>query len=141
MSQTATVPAAPASASPASDAPYDVAVIGSGPGGYHAAIRAAQLGLRTAVIEREWIGGVCLNVGCIPSKALLRNAEVVRLFKEARTYGVECGEVRTDYGAAVDRSREVVNRIVRGLEFLFRKNKVEVIRGEARRASRLTASA
>jgi dihydrolipoamide dehydrogenase len=144
MAQTATAPVrtaaaatAPATA-PAAASPYDVVVIGSGPGGYHAAIRAAQLGLRTAVIEREWIGGVCLNVGCIPSKALLRNAEVVRLFKDVKTYGVECGEVRADYGAAVDRSREVVNHIVRGLEFLFRKYKVEVIRGEARLAARDT---
>jgi dihydrolipoamide dehydrogenase len=137
MTQTATTATAPA---PGPGEPFDVVVIGSGPGGYHAAIRAAQLGLRTAVVEREWIGGVCLNVGCIPSKALLRNAEVVRLLKDARTYGIECGEVRPDYGAAVDRSREVVNRIVRGLEFLFRKNKVEVIRGEGKLAARDTVA-
>src|SRR4051812_11032408 len=90
------IPAAPAGApSPATSAaqgaqrgPYDVVVIGAGPGGYIAAFRAAQNGLKTAVIEREWTGGVCLNVGCIPSKALLRNAEVVRTFKDAKTYGV-----------------------------------------------------
>src|SRR5205085_8479580 len=95
--------------------PYDVVVIGAGPGGYIAAFRAAQNGLKTAVIEREWTGGVCLNVGCIPSKALLRNAEVVRTFKDAKTYGVTVGEITPDYGAAVDRSRQVVGRIVKGL--------------------------
>src|SRR5688572_17859070 len=84
--------------------PYDVVVIGGGPGGYIAAFHAAHLGLRTAVVEREVIGGVCVNVGCIPSKALLRNAEVMRLFKDAKTYGVQVGEIQADYGAAVDRS-------------------------------------
>jgi dihydrolipoamide dehydrogenase len=115
---------------------YDVVVVGAGPGGYIAAIRAAQLGLRTAVVEREWVGGVCLNVGCIPSKALLHNAKVVRYFQEAKTYGVEVGEMRFDYAAAVDRSRQVVNRVVKGVEYLFRKNKVELIRGEARLVAR-----
>jgi dihydrolipoamide dehydrogenase len=116
----------------APDAPFDVVVIGAGPGGYIAAFRAAQNGLRTAVVEREWVGGVCTNVGCIPSKALLRNAEVVRTFKDAKAYGVTVDGFKADYGAAVDRSREVVGRSIKGLEFLFRKHKVELIRGEAK---------
>ncbi|HEV2126820.1 MAG TPA: dihydrolipoyl dehydrogenase [Chloroflexota bacterium] len=130
---------APASSNDAGD-PYDVVVIGAGPGGYIAAFRAAQNGLRTAVIEREWVGGVCLNVGCIPSKALLRNAAVVRTIHDAKTYGVEVGEVKADYGMAVDRSRQVVARIVKGLEFLFRKHKVDLVRGEATLAAKDTIS-
>ncbi len=121
-----------ASPQPAQQGPYDVVVIGAGPGGYIAAFRAAQNGLKAAVVEREWTGGVCLNVGCIPSKALLRNAEVVRTLKDAKTYGVTVGEFKADYGAAVDRSRQVVGRIVKGLEFLFRKHKVDLIKGEAK---------
>ena len=116
----------------AAEAPFDVVVIGAGPGGYIAAFRAAQNGLRTAVVEREWVGGVCLNVGCIPSKSLLRNAEVVRNFKDAKTYGITLDGFQADYGVAVDRSRQVVARMVKGVEFLFRKHKVELIRGEAK---------
>ena len=107
-------------------------VIGAGPGGYIAAFRAAQLGLRTIAVEREYVGGVCLNVGCIPSKSLLKNASVMRLIQDAKTYGVELGEVKADYGKAVDRSRDVVKRFVNGVRFLYRKNKVELIEGEAR---------
>src|SRR5919197_1059529 len=95
------------------ESPYDVVVIGAGPGGYIAAFHAAHLGLRTAVVEREWVGGVCLNVGCIPSKALLRNAEVVRNFKDAKTYGITIDGFKADYGVAVDRSRSVVARVVK----------------------------
>ncbi|MGH2350468.1 MAG: dihydrolipoyl dehydrogenase [Chloroflexota bacterium] len=133
------LPAAPGSApspavSPAQagEGPFDVVVIGAGPGGYIAAFQASKLGLRAAVVEREWVGGVCLNVGCIPSKSLLRNAEVMRLITDSKTYGVELGDVKADYGVAVDRSRTVTNRMVKGLEFLFRKHKVELIRGEAK---------
>ncbi|MSQ25087.1 MAG: dihydrolipoyl dehydrogenase [Dehalococcoidia bacterium] len=111
---------------------YDVAVIGAGPGGYIAAIRAAQLGMRTAVIERGALGGVCLNIGCIPSKALLRNAEVVNLARHGETFGITYRDVQFDMGKAVDRSRAVVERMVKGVAFLLRKHKIEVIAGQAR---------
>ncbi len=113
-------------------ASYDVAIIGSGPGGYVAAIRAGQLGLKTACIEREVIGGVCLNWGCIPSKALIHNAEVLTYVKHASTYGIMTGPVNADYTVALQRSRKVVDRHTRGVSSLFRKNKVEYISGEAR---------
>lgn len=111
-------------------AQYDVAVIGAGPGGYVAAIRAAQLGLRATVIEKDTLGGLCLNWGCIPSKALLRNAEVVHLFRRANEWGVTTGELGLDLGVAVQRSRQVVDRMVKGVEYLMRKNKIDVIKGE-----------
>ncbi|ROP40446.1 dihydrolipoyl dehydrogenase [Saccharothrix texasensis] len=103
---------------------FDVVVLGAGPGGYVAAIRAAQLGLKTAVIEERYWGGVCLNVGCIPSKALLRNAELAHLFThEQKTYGIQVdGTVRFDYGAAFDRSRKVADGRVKGVHFLMKKN-------------------
>jgi len=109
---------------------YDVVIIGAGPGGYVAAIRAGQLGLRTAVVEKAELGGVCLNWGCIPSKVLLHHAEVVRKFQRARDYGIAVDGWRADYGRAVQRSRRVVNRLVKGVGFLLKKNKVEVIAGE-----------
>lgn len=103
---------------------YDVVVLGAGPGGYVAAIRAAQLGLSTAIIEQKYWGGVCLNVGCIPSKALLRNAELAHLFtKEAKTFGMS-GDVSFDFGAAYDRSRKVADGRVKGVHFLMKKNKI-----------------
>ncbi|GII30151.1 dihydrolipoyl dehydrogenase [Planotetraspora mira] len=103
---------------------YDVVVLGAGPGGYVAAIRAAQLGLRTAVIEERYWGGVCLNVGCIPSKALLRNAELVNLLsREAKTFGIQVdGEITFDYGEAFRRSRKVADGRVKGVHFLMKKN-------------------
>lgn len=110
-------------------ADYDVVVIGAGPGGYVAAIRAAQLGMSTAVIEDDNLGGVCLNWGCIPSKALLRNAEVLELVKNADEYGISVGEVSYDYGKAIDRSRQVVRRLTGGVGSLLRKNGVEHISG------------
>ncbi|WP_322817525.1 dihydrolipoyl dehydrogenase [Tepidiforma sp.] len=116
-------------------AQWDVAVIGGGPGGYVAAIRAAQLGLKVAVFEKERVGGLCLNWGCIPSKALLKNADVVNAVREGATWGLIGAEgVEFDYGAAVDRSRQVVDRIVGGVEGLLRDNGVEVISGTARLA-------
>ncbi|OBG71065.1 dihydrolipoyl dehydrogenase [Mycobacterium sp. E2462] len=108
---------------------FDVVVLGAGPGGYVAAIRAAQLGLNTAVIEPKYWGGVCLNVGCIPSKALLRNAELVHIFtKEAKTFGIT-GEASFDYGVAYDRSRKVAEGRVAGVHFLMKKNKITEIHG------------
>jgi dihydrolipoamide dehydrogenase len=105
---------------------FDVVVLGAGPGGYVAAIRAAQLGLRTAVVEERYWGGVCLNVGCIPSKALLRNAELVQIFtSEQKTFGIEVdGKVRFDYGAAYQRSRKVADGRVKGVHYLMKKNEI-----------------
>ncbi|BBZ25552.1 dihydrolipoyl dehydrogenase [Mycolicibacter hiberniae] len=108
---------------------FDVVVLGAGPGGYVAAIRAAQLGLNTAIVEPKYWGGVCLNVGCIPSKALLRNAELAHIFtKEAKTFGIS-GEATFDYGAAFDRSRKVAEGRVAGVHFLMKKNKITEIHG------------
>ena len=108
---------------------YDVVVLGAGPGGYVAAIRAAQLGLSTAVVEPKYWGGVCLNVGCIPSKALLRNAELAHIFtKEAKQFGIS-GDATFDYGAAFDRSRKVAEGRVAGVHFLMKKNKITEING------------
>ncbi|MFD1529316.1 dihydrolipoyl dehydrogenase [Pseudonocardia aurantiaca] len=107
----------------------DVVVLGAGPGGYVAAIRAAQLGRSVAVVEEKYWGGVCLNVGCIPSKALLRNAELAHLFTaEAKTFGIS-GEVSFDFGAAFDRSRSVADGRVKGVHFLMKKNKIREVQG------------
>jgi dihydrolipoamide dehydrogenase len=110
---------------------FDVVVLGAGPGGYVAAIRAAQLGKRVAIIEHKYWGGVCLNVGCIPSKALLRNAEIAHLVtNEAKTFGLSFGgEVSVDYGPAFTRSRKVADGRVKGVHFLMRKNAIEQIHG------------
>ncbi len=107
----------------------DVAVVGSGPGGYVAAIRCAQLGLTVAAVEDDRPGGVCLNWGCIPTKALLRNAEVVGLFQRAEEFGIAVGEWRADYAQAIQRSRRVADRMAKGVEFLFRKNKIALHAG------------
>ena len=115
-------------------AKYDVAIVGGGPGGYVAAIRAAQLGLKPVVIEAERVGGLCLNWGCIPSKALLWNAELVHLFREAEEFGITYDALRIDIAKAVDRSRDVVDRMVQGVEFLLKKNKVKVIAGRGQLA-------
>ena len=112
-------------------ADYDVVVIGAGPGGYVAAIRAAQLGMSAAVIEDDNVGGVCLNWGCIPSKSLLRNAEVLELVRNAGEYGITVGEIDYDYGKAIDRSRQVVRRLTGGVGSLLRKNGVEHVSGRA----------
>ena len=111
---------------------YDLAIIGAGPGGYVAAIRAAQLGLKTALIEKERVGGLCLNWGCVPSKALLWNAEVIHLFQRADEFGITASGLRFDLSKAVDRSRQVVDRTVKGVEFLLKRNKVDVISGSGR---------
>ena len=115
---------------------YDVVVIGAGPGGYVAAIRAAQLGLRTACVERENLGGICLNWGCIPTKALLRSAEVLELIHRAKEFGIEVDGVRANLGAMVQRSRDVADKISKGVAFLFRKNKITHVAGTATLAKR-----
>ena len=114
---------------------FDLAVIGAGPGGYVAAIRAAQLGLRVAVIEADKLGGVCLNWGCIPSKALLTGAELVEnLTRHGETFGVSASGLTLDYGKLVDHSRKTADRLARGVESLFKKNKITWIRGRGRLA-------
>lgn len=115
---------------------YDVLVVGAGPGGYVAAIRAAQLGLSVGLVEKEQLGGVCLNWGCIPSKALIHNAEVIDHFKHAREYGVSVDNLAYSFAPAIDRSRQVSSRIVKGIEFLVKKNKLDLIKGTAALTSR-----
>ncbi len=118
---------------------YDVLVIGAGPGGYVCAIRAAQLGLKAGIIDKQWLGGVCLNVGCIPSKALLKNAEVAEiLLHRGRDFGFSIENLKLDFAAAVKRSRQVSNRLVKGVEFLMKKNKIDVHLGTARLTGRST---
>jgi dihydrolipoamide dehydrogenase len=108
---------------------FDVVVLGGGPAGYVCAIRAAQLGLSTAVVEREKLGGVCVNIGCIPTKALLHSAYIASLIKHAPEFGVQPGEVKTDYGVAMRRSRKVADQNSRGVEFLMKKHKITVVKG------------
>jgi dihydrolipoamide dehydrogenase len=108
---------------------FDVAVVGTGPGGYVAAIRCAQLGLSVVAVEDDRPGGVCLNWGCIPTKALLRNAEVVGLLHRAEEFGITLGSWHADYAQAVQRSRRVADRMAKGVEFLFRKNKITLVPG------------
>jgi dihydrolipoamide dehydrogenase len=115
-----------------SDSAFDVLVIGSGPGGYVTAIRSAQLGFKTAIVERDYLGGICLNWGCIPTKALLRSAEVLHLAQHAKDYGLVLeGSIRPDPAAVVARSRGVSKRLNGGVGFLLKKNKVSVIWGDA----------
>ncbi|MBV8185433.1 MAG: FAD-dependent oxidoreductase, partial [Hyphomicrobiales bacterium] len=112
--------------------PYDIIVIGSGPGGYVTAIRAAQLGFKTAIVEREHLGGICLNWGCIPTKALLRSAEIFHYVRHAQDYGLLLeGKIGPDAAAVVRRSRGVSKRLNDGVGFLMKKNKIDVIWGEA----------
>jgi dihydrolipoamide dehydrogenase len=110
---------------------FDLIIIGGGPGGYVAAIRAAQLGLRVVVVERDKLGGICLNWGCIPSKSLLQNASVVETIQHASDFGVQIPSFSVDFSAAIARSRTVVNKLLKGIEFLMKKNKIEVIKGNA----------
>ena len=110
---------------------FDIIIIGSGPGGYVTAIRAAQLGIKTAIVEREYLGGICLNWGCIPTKALLRSAEIFHYMQNAKAYGLTAEKVGYDPSAVVKRSRAVSKRLNDGVGFLMKKNKVAVIWGEA----------
>ena len=114
---------------------FDVVVVGAGPGGYVAAIRASQLGLKTAIIEKQWLGGVCLNVGCVPSKSLLHNAEIAYTLRTgAKEYGFSFENLELDYSAAFQRSRQISSRLTKGISFLMKKNKIEVIEGTAKLA-------
>ena len=106
---------------------YNVVVLGGGPGGYVAAIRAAQVGNKVAIVEANHLGGICLNWGCIPTKALLKNAEVFDLVKNAKKYGIEVGEVTVNWGKMIKRSRDVAKRLSKGIEFLMKKNKIDYI--------------
>lgn len=109
---------------------HDVIVIGAGPGGYVAAIRAAQLGQKVAIVEKEFLGGVCLNIGCVPSKSLLKNAEIAHTLRErGKEFGFSFDNLKLDYGTAVKRSRQVSDRLTKGVGFLMRKNKIEVFDG------------
>jgi dihydrolipoamide dehydrogenase len=116
------------------DTSFDVIVIGAGPGGYVAAIKAAQLGYKTACVEEQFLGGVCLNIGCIPTKALLESAAMISHLGHAKDFGVEIGEIRTNFAQAVKRSRQVSDKLVKGIGFLFKKNKVTHVDGRGRLA-------
>lgn len=111
---------------------YDVIVLGSGPGGYVTAIRASQLGLKTAVVEREALGGICLNWGCIPTKALLKSANVFEYIEHAEDYGISVAKPKADFGGMVKRSRGVADGMSKGVQFLMKKNKIDVIMGNGR---------
>jgi len=118
---------------------YDVIVIGAGPAGYVCAIRAAQLGLKTAIIDKQWLGGVCLNIGCIPSKALLKNADVIHTLRErGKEFGFSIENFKVDYSVAVKRSRKVSSRLTKGVGFLMKKNKIDVFMGSAKFSSKDT---
>src|SRR6266566_856829 len=106
---------------------YDLIVIGSGPGGYVAAIRALQLGLKTAIVEKAELGGVCLNWGCIPTKALLKSAQVLDEFKHAQEYGIKSLGAEADFPSVIKRSRDVADSMSKGVQFLMKKNKIDVI--------------
>jgi len=111
---------------------YDVIVVGSGPGGYVAAIRASQLGFKTAIVERESLGGICLNWGCIPTKALLKSAQVFEYISHAQDYGIEVGGAKADFNAMIKRSRGVADKMSKGIQFLMKKNKIEVLMGQGK---------
>lgn len=118
---------------------YDIVVVGAGPGGYVCAIRAAQLGLKAAIVDKQWLGGICLNVGCIPSKALLKNAELAHTLRDrAKEFGISFENLQLDYSAAVSRSRQVSNRLTKGVASLMKKNGVDVYMSTARLTARDT---
>ncbi|MBV9988417.1 MAG: dihydrolipoyl dehydrogenase [Chitinophagaceae bacterium] len=111
---------------------YDVIVLGSGPGGYPAAIRASQLGFKVAIIEKESLGGICLNWGCIPTKALLKSAQVYEYMKHSTAYGINAADVKADFGGVIKRSRGVADKMSKGVQFLMKKNKIDVVMGYGR---------
>ncbi len=111
---------------------YDIIVIGSGPGGYVTAIRASQLGFKTAIIERESLGGICLNWGCIPTKALLKSAQVYEYLNHAKDYGISADNIKADFTGVIKRSRDVAEGMSKGVQFLMKKNKIDVIMGSAK---------
>ena len=117
---------------------FDIAVIGGGPGGYVAAIRGAQIGKKVCIIDKDKLGGVCLNWGCIPTKALLKNAEVYHTIKNSNNYGISIGEISVDYKKTIKRSRDVAGRLSKGIEFLMKKNKVTHIMGTGKLTSKNT---
>ncbi len=119
---------------------YDLVILGSGPGGYVAAIRAAQLGMKVGCIERDRLGGICLNWGCIPSKALLKSAEVMWNFKESKDYGISYDNLKVDFKKVIKRSRDAANRLSQGVEYLFKKNKIEKISGTGKFINKNTLS-
>src|SRR5690348_10535424 len=116
------------------DSSYDCLVIGSGPGGYVAAIRAAQLGMKTAVVEKDRVGGRCLNYACIPAKAVLRTADVLQEVRDADEFGLKVADPEVDYDAVMARREKVITTLTGGVSGLFKKNKIEVVEGEARLA-------
>src|ERR1044072_6547494 len=112
---------------------YDVIVVGSGPGGYVAAIRASQLGFKTAIVEKESLGGICLNWGCIPTKALLKSAQVLEYVSHAQDYGIEvAGSAKVDFEKVIKRSRGVADKMSKGITFLMKKNKIDVLVGHGK---------
>ncbi|NRA50918.1 MAG: FAD-dependent oxidoreductase, partial [Phaeodactylibacter sp.] len=111
---------------------FDLIVVGSGPGGYVAAIRASQLGMKVAVVERESLGGICLNWGCIPTKALLKSAQVFEYINHANDYGINVDKASVDFTKMVKRSRNVADGMSKGINFLFRKNKITVLDGNGK---------
>src|SRR5579862_8530473 len=115
---------------------FDLAVVGGGPGGYVAAIRAAQLGMKTAIVERENLGGICLNWGCIPTKALLRTSEINHLLHNLDQYGFAAKEVSYDFGKVIKRSRGVANQLSNGVKMLMKKNKITVFDGVGKLAGK-----
>ncbi|HPB01244.1 MAG TPA: FAD-dependent oxidoreductase, partial [Candidatus Marinimicrobia bacterium] len=119
---------------------FDLIVIGSGPGGYVAAIRAAQLGMKVALVEKAELGGICLNWGCIPTKALLKNAEVWQNLRTLDEFGITIAQPQLDFTQVIRRSREVAARLSKGIEFLFKKNKVAVVRGYGELRDRQTVA-
>ena len=108
---------------------YDIVIIGGGPGGYVAAIRASQLNKKVALIESSHLGGICLNWGCIPTKSLLKNAEVLELIKGSSKYGIDIKDFSVNWEKVIKRSRDIANRMGKGIQFLMKKNKVDVING------------
>jgi dihydrolipoamide dehydrogenase len=119
---------------------YDILVIGSGPGGYVAAIKGAQGGKKVALVEKAELGGICLNWGCIPTKALLKSAEVLDTFKHAAQYGIQAGTATADFAKVMDRSRDVARQNSNGVRFLMKKHKVEVLAGQAKLLAKMSSS-